>query len=346
MNLRENPREALTSAFMAVPCHPYKQKRGLSWPPAVAVQCSGSFQQHLYHILIAHKRPQPSLDAIPLNLLKEHCSWIWFTLAANCSLLPEIQILKGELSTTLSIPMNQFFSVIMGHDIYLQVAVPIFLPDVMQAKAVTTTLSLTGEEHGLELPGIAGRTFKCSNGPDVVCMPFVWHCGVTKQCLAFVWSHNEQTHMTVWVSPGRTQCLITCQKMPKSSFILNHWNWLWQQKVSIDWEFLPLWIESLGLFLLFPSRSLSLWAKHGSHSPSRSTGLDVLLQIWVQWNSTAPVRLGLFCCPLDMSCSSVSSFIAILCSGSKPSFMFQQKMFSKVISDLCLISSAMRLGFL
>lgn len=53
------------------PAIPTNQRGAFPWSPAV-VQCSGSFQQHLYHTVIAHKGPKPSLDAIPLTLLKEH----------------------------------------------------------------------------------------------------------------------------------------------------------------------------------------------------------------------------------------------------------------------------------
>lgn len=126
------------------------------------MQCSGLFQQHRYPIAIAHKGPKSFLDAIPFTLLKEHHSWIWLILSVNWSLLPEMQLLKGDVSTAFSPLWNIFFSIIMDHGIYHQEAVPIFLSDVTQAGQSLQEHSVTGKWLGRSM---AWSTWEIQAGP-------------------------------------------------------------------------------------------------------------------------------------------------------------------------------------
>lgn len=111
--------------------------------------------------------------------------------------LPEIQLLKAEVSTAFpSMPPRHFCSVMTDHGIYHLEAAPILSSGEGQANHSLQKRDATGGDWGGAWPGAAGpctRSFslvpgsrKGRNRSDIVCILFVWHCVVTKQYVTFV----------------------------------------------------------------------------------------------------------------------------------------------------------------
>lgn len=322
---------------------PLQTKEG-PFPGLQQLLCSGSFQQPLHHILIAHKGPNHSLMQTPslcwrstVAGFSSHLLWIAASYQRYCDIKRrgqhnifhphEIVFLKSygpwHLSpggcACLSGRCNAKSSVSLGRSMASS-------SQVFQGGFLTLRAQMGQMWCAFCLCGIVGWPNSAWPLDEALLSRLVWQC-----------SSREETLI------GQLPETWRCQN---HLLFLTIGTWLWQQRASMNWEFVPLWIEYLGIFFYFPAGLSPHGLSVTAALQAVSTGLGVLLQVWVQWNSTAPVRLGLFCCPLDMSCLSVSTFVTIFCSGTKPSFMFQQKMFSEAISDLCLVSSAIRLSFL